>query len=127
MVYGSFWTGIWKKLLSFLKSVTLNFSVFKNCFIWVFFGLEFEKAFVIFEINILEFFLKERFLLKWKSFNLGPKMPYLDILGWNLKVLLSYLKSAPPNLPNCKNSDCKMSKFGTKNTLFLGWNFKNLS
>ena len=32
-----------------------------------------------------------------------PKMPYLDIFGLEfLKKLLSYLKSAPLNLPNCK-------------------------
>ena len=31
-------------------------------------------------------------------------MPYLVFLHWNLKKLLSYLKLAPQNLPNCKIS-----------------------
>ena len=31
-------------------------------------------------------------------------MPYLRILDWNLKNLLSYLKLAPSNLSDCKIS-----------------------
>ena len=40
-------------------------------------------------------------------------------LGWNLKELLSYLKSAPSNLPDCKlREKTKMSTFETKNVWF---------
>ena len=57
---------------------------------------------------------------KQKLLNLGQKMRYLCILGWNLKTILSYLKSL--NLSNCKSlPEKKLSKFGTKNGYF--WYF----
>ena len=47
-------------------------------------------------------------------------MPHLSTFDWNLKMILSYLKSAPSNLSNCKISrkNKKKLKFGIKNTLF---------
>ena len=43
-------------------------------------------------------------------------------LSGNLKTVLSYLKSAPSNLSNCKigkyYEETKMLKFGTRNALF---------
>ena len=40
-----------------------------------------------------------------KYLNLGRKMPYLGIFfDWNLKRILSYLKSAPSNLSKYKFS-----------------------
>ena len=70
-LFGYFWAKVWKKLLSYLRSTRLNWS---NCKIsqkektkqkWLnlepkmpylgIFGLEFEKAIVIFEISTLEF------------------------------------------------------------------------
>ena len=79
-------------------------------------GLQFESTIVIFEISVLEFVLLQSLVQKQKSLNLVPKMPYFDFLGWNLKIILSYLKSAPSNLSNCKISrKNKMLKFGTKN------------
>ena len=54
-----------------------------------------------------------------KCLNLGRKMPDLDNFGWNLKTILSYLKSTPSNLSNAKfGRKTKMPKFGTKNALF---------
>ena len=86
------------------------------------FGLEFENNIVIFEINTLEFVYCQNLAEKQKCLNLGPKRLYLGIFGqkcfiwvfltrnalfgyfWAriLKILLSYLKSAPSNLGNCK-------------------------
>ena len=56
-----------------------------------------------------------------KFLNLEPKMPYLGILGCDFEKPLSYLKSAPSNLPCCKVSwkKNKNLKFGTKNARFL--------
>ena len=45
------------------------------------FGIEFQKAIVIFEISTLEFVLWQNFANKQKYLNLGPKMPYLGIFG----------------------------------------------
>ena len=45
------------------------------------FGLEFEKAIVIFAINNFKHFQMQSFVQKRKSLNLGLKMPYLGILG----------------------------------------------
>ena len=39
------------------------------------------------------------FVQKWKRLNLKPNIRYLVILDWNSKSLLSYLQSAPLNLP----------------------------
>ena len=49
-----------------------------------------------------------------------PKMPYLDIFGLeSKKKRLSYSKSAPLNLSNCKILwKMKMPKFETKSALF---------
>ena len=68
------------------------------------FGLKFQKGIVIFEINTLEYFLKQSFEWKWKSLNLGPAMPYLGVLGSDFEKVLSYLKLAPSNLSKCKIS-----------------------
>ena len=49
-----------------------------------------------------QLFLTAKFREK-KCLNLGPKMPYLVIFGqWFWKIVLSYFKSAPSNLFNCK-------------------------
>ena len=84
------------------------------------FGLEFEKSIVIFQISVLEFVLLQSLVQKSSSLNLGPKMRVRVLLGWNLKIILSYLKSAPWNLSDCKISwkKTKMLKLGTKNALF---------
>ena len=42
----------------------------------------------------------------------GTKMRVCSFLGWDLKIILSYLKSVPWNLPNCKIS------WKNKNALF---------
>ena len=43
---------------------------------------------------------------------------FLVFLDWSLKRILSYLKSAPSNLSNCKIlRKNKMPKFGEKNAL----------
>ena len=85
------------------------------------FGLEFENNIVIFEISTFEFVYLQNLAEKQKCLNLGTKM-LLGIFdqkcliwiflfknalfgyfwGRILKILLSYLKSAPSNLSNCK-------------------------
>ena len=57
---------------------------------------------------------------KQKCLNLGPNMSFFGIFGQEFfKKLLSYLKSAPSSLSNCKISQkTKMHKFRTKNALF---------
>ena len=58
-----------------------------------------------------------------KLFNLRLKMLFLD---WNLKIILSHLKSAL-NLSNWKVwCKIKILKFGTKNVLFWYWWVWNL-
>ena len=51
-------------------------------------------------------------------------------LGWNLKMILSYLKSAPLIMSNSRiNEIRKMPKFGTKNVLityFWAKHFKTI-
>ena len=42
-----------------------------------------------------------------KKVNLGPKMPYLGILGWKFEKLLSYLKNQHPRI-------CHNAKFRAK-------------
>ena len=40
----------------------------------------------------------QKFFKKKKKTILGPKLPYLGILGCNFEKVLSYLKSASSNL-----------------------------
>ena len=49
-------------------------------------------------ISALEFALLQSLIQKQKILNLGPKMPDFRIWDWNLKLSLSYLKSAFLNL-----------------------------
>ena len=67
-------------------------------------GQTVENNIVMFEISNLEFVKLQNFAKKQKWLHLGPKIPYLDILFWNLKTILSNFKSAPWNLSNCKVS-----------------------
>ena len=47
-----------------------------------YFGLEFKKANILFEISLLEFANMQCFIQKLKKkINLGPKTPYLGIFG----------------------------------------------
>ena len=48
---------------------------------------------------------QQSFMLKRKKINLGPRMPYLGVFGLELEnanVIMSYLKTAPSNLSECK-------------------------
>ena len=40
----------------------------------------------------------EKFWKKIKNLKFGPKKPFLNILDWNLKNLMSYLKWTPSTL-----------------------------
>ena len=55
-----------------------------------------------------------------KKVNLGPKMPYLGILGWKFEKLLSYLKNQHPRI--CHNAKfrakLKILNLGAKNAWF---------
>ena len=86
----------------------------QKCLIWLFVDWNFKKTFVIFEINDLEFVYFKNFVKKWKCLNLGPKI-------WNLKKLLSHLKSSPLNLSNCKISQKKKKRLnlGLKMPYFI--------
>ena len=75
-------------------------------------GSNFEKPFSYFESapsNLVDPLIWYQKCLSWV------------FLGWNLKVIKSYLKSAPSNSSNCKilrKKITKISKFGIKNTEF---------
>ena len=48
---------------------------------------------------------QQSFMLKRKKINLGPRMPYLGVIGLELEnanVIMSYLKRAPSNLSEWK-------------------------
>ena len=64
--------------------------------------LELEQSITVFEISTLQFFKFQSFLQLKKFLNLGPKIPYLGVLGSTFEKLLSYLKSASSNLSCCK-------------------------
>ena len=93
----------------------------------------------IFEISTLQFVEFDKFRGKTKMPKFGTKMPYLGIfdqkcmisvfLGWNLKTILSYLKSAPSNLSNCKVLHKKKClSFGPKmpDLGIVDWNLKTI-
>ena len=46
-----------------------------------YFGLEFQKTNIVFEINILQFVNTQRSIQKQKILNFGPKTLYLGIFG----------------------------------------------
>ena len=55
----------------------------------------------------------------WKCLNLGAKKTIWVFLGWNLKTILCYLKSAPRFWLLAKfREKIKIPKFETKNALF---------
>ena len=56
---------------------------------------KFEKIIAIFEIKNFVFVKILSFLLNKKKLNLGPKLPYLGIVGLEFEKSLLYLKSAP--------------------------------
>ena len=79
-----------KRILSYLKSASLNLSTCKilgkkqKCLNLVpkmpylgIFGLEFENSIVIFEISTLEFIKLQNLEEKQKRLTLGPKLTYL--------------------------------------------------
>ena len=59
----------------------------KNALLGIF-GLLFWTTIIIFEISPLEFIKMQGFLPKKKSLNLGPKVPYVSILGLQIEKLL---------------------------------------
>ena len=52
-------------------------------------GLDFEKGIFIFEIHTLEFPESKVSCKNEIRYNLGPKMPYLSVLGSSFEKLLS--------------------------------------
>ena len=55
--------------------------------------MQFQKSFVEFEINTLEFFKNTKFYSKYENFNIGNKNVLFDYFPVrNLKKLLPYLK-----------------------------------
>ena len=91
-LFGYFWARILKKLLSYLKSAPSNLYDSKSL-IWVFLGQTFQKTIVIFEICLITKFRKKKNKIKiWDE-----KWLICVIQGYNLKKLLSYLKSTISN------------------------------
>ena len=95
-------------------------------------GKQLWKIIVLFKIRALEYALLQSLVLKKKSSNLGPKIADLRTFNSNLKITLSYLKTAFSNLPRCQVcaniKNFKLIKFKFKIALFgyfLGYNFKN--
>ena len=72
MLFGYFLARILKILLSYLKSALLNFVYLQNL------------------------------IKKLKCQDSGPEMPDLGIFDSNVKIILSYSKSPPSHLSNCK-------------------------
>ena len=66
------------------------------------FGLEFENNIVIFEISTLNFSNYEILQRNKNAYIWDHKCLIWVALGWNMKTILSYLKSAPSNLSNYK-------------------------
>ena len=62
-----------QKILKFRMKILLNLG--KKFICLGIFKMEFEKAYVRFEINILKSFDKQSFVQERTSLNLGPKMP----------------------------------------------------
>ena len=104
-----------KTILSYMKSAPSNLSNCKisrkkqNClnlgpkmFYLGIFGLKFQKTSVIFEISTLEFVKLRNLVKKWKFLIWNEKCFIWIFLAWNLKTILSYLKSTLSNLYNCK-------------------------
>ena len=118
-LFGYFWTGIWKQYChvrnqhpriclteKFREKMKMPKFGTKNALFGCFWARILKndyKTIVTFEISILEIVKMRNLVKKWKCLNLGPKIPYLGILGLELKKkLLLYLKSAPSNLTNCE-------------------------
>ena len=53
----------------------------QKCLIWTFFGKNFKKTIVRFEISTFKFVCLQNFTKKQKYLNLGSKMPDLCIFG----------------------------------------------
>ena len=53
--------------------------------IWIFFGRNFRKTIVMFEISNLKLVYLQNFTKKQKSLNSGPEMPHLGILRLELE------------------------------------------
>ena len=68
------------------------------------FGLKFENTIVIIEISAPEMVLFQSLVLKKNIWNWDQKYLIWVFLDWNLKTILSCLKSAPSNLSDCKIS-----------------------
>ena len=80
----------------------------------------FWKTIAIFEISALQFALWQSLVQKQKFLNFRPKCLICVFLGWHLKIILSYLKSAPSNFVNYKISWKNRNRLnrGPKNALF---------
>ena len=86
-----------------------------------YFGLEFQKTSVVFEISILEFLKMQSFIQKQKKlyiFGLQFNKSYYQIFNQHLRICET-INFHPKQ---------KKNKLGTKKTLFgsLGWNVENL-
>ena len=81
------------------------------------FGLEFKSDVVIFEISSLDFVWLQNFVKKLKCLDLGPKMPYLDILGIKSSKNYCRIWNQHPRIRQTAKfcEKMKMPKFGTKN------------
>ena len=82
----------------------------QKCFIWVFRPVNLKNNCYLWEISVLEFAEMQKLVQNFGTKNLGPKMPYLAILGCKLEKVLIYLRSIPSNLSNCKVS-CNNKNF----------------
>ena len=67
-------------------------------------GRNLKQTIVIFEINSLQYVQMQSFLQNKKNFKFGTENALFRYLDKNLEKLLSYLKSAPPNLSKSKVS-----------------------
>ena len=126
VVFWYFWAIISKNLLSYLKSASISlFAKFhernkngliwnQKCLIWVFLGWNLKTILSYLKFRHPRICVIAKFRGKNKNAEIWdqkcliryfwPRMSYLGIFGYEfLKKLLSYLKSAPSNLSNCKS------------------------
>ena len=131
-------TMLWVFYISTLKSFQTKFCPkIKLLKFWTkivligYFGLEFQKANVEFEISTLEFVNMQSFIQKLKKINLGPKIVYLGIFG--LQYNKNYYQISNQHTWICETimfpPKRKKKKFGNKNALFgsLAGMLKNYS
>ena len=125
-LFGYFEAGIWKEIcLIWVQHLRLcligKFQETTTCLIWEFLSWNLKKQCSHSSNKHPWYFILKKVCEKMKMPKFGTKKSaptnshfICVFLGWNLKTILSYLKSASWNLSNRKNSGKKCLSLGTK-------------